>query len=222
MLKCVNIFCFLYLKVYLCVLKLDIKFGLRFMLDKLNDYIKRSYSTSVNHGFHDSCLSVEHLMMLVISEVGEMVEADRRGYRANRDRFEYVCEYRGFTEAFESCIKGTIEEEISDVCIRLFDFCGCFGIEPDLVRRDSNLRDLEGWWLELFNERSLCECSFNLVSMLSDVHNESGGLELSRCVGCCLTFIDMWSCHLGIDLDFYIEEKMRYNEGRPKRHGKLY
>jgi NTP pyrophosphatase (non-canonical NTP hydrolase) len=29
-------------------------------------------------------------------------------------------------------------------------------------------------------------------------------------------------CSLGIDIDFHVREKMRYNEGRPYRHGKLF
>jgi NTP pyrophosphatase (non-canonical NTP hydrolase) len=30
------------------------------------------------------------------------------------------------------------------------------------------------------------------------------------------------ACSMGIDIDFYVSEKMRYNEGRPFKHGKLF
>lgn len=56
----------------------DVKFS--FPKEKTKELIDRAYTTAKNHGFHDKELSPQHMLMLVISEIGEAVEADRKGY----------------------------------------------------------------------------------------------------------------------------------------------
>lgn len=45
----------------------------------LNKWRDRAYKTACEHGFHDKELSKEHRLCLVISELMEAVEADRKG-----------------------------------------------------------------------------------------------------------------------------------------------
>lgn len=45
----------------------------------LNTLRDRAYKTACEHGFHDKELSNEHWLCLVISELMEAVEADRKG-----------------------------------------------------------------------------------------------------------------------------------------------
>lgn len=45
----------------------------------LNKWRDRAYKTACEHGFHDKELSNEHCLMLVITELSEAVEADRKG-----------------------------------------------------------------------------------------------------------------------------------------------
>lgn len=40
------------------------------------------------HGFHDKEYPLNHWLMLVVTEVAEIVEADRKGRRTRRDMFE--------------------------------------------------------------------------------------------------------------------------------------
>ena len=54
----------------------------------LNELRNRAYKTACEHGFHDTELSNEHLICLVISELMEAVEADRRGKQLNVMQFE--------------------------------------------------------------------------------------------------------------------------------------
>ena len=49
----------------------------------LNELRDRAYQNAVAHGWHEKELSNEHWLCLVISELMEAVEADRRGARAN-------------------------------------------------------------------------------------------------------------------------------------------
>lgn len=51
----------------------------------LNELRDKTYKIACEHGFHDTELSNKHFLCLIISELMEAVEADRRGKRANVD-----------------------------------------------------------------------------------------------------------------------------------------
>ena len=108
---------------------------------KLNELKDRAYKNAVAHGWHDEDLSNEHFLCLVISELMEAVEADRKGKHAKVAMFK---EWQGnsvplteetrkrrFMEDFEAFIKGTVEEELADACIRLLDLAGLRGYDLD-------------------------------------------------------------------------------------------
>ena len=59
------------------------------MITRINDFIERAYTNSLEHGFHDEKTSFEHQMMLVISEISEAIEADRKGRHASLDLFDH-------------------------------------------------------------------------------------------------------------------------------------
>ena len=104
--------------------------------EKTKEFIDRAYETACKHGFHDEKRSVMHFLMLVVTEVSEAVEADRKNRHADLSRFkrEYekypnlVDEKTRFVTSFEKYVKDSLEDELSDVCIRLYDFCGAFGV----------------------------------------------------------------------------------------------
>ena len=57
----------------------------KFTKTLVKELVERSFKTSSSHGFHDEEHSDEHYMMLVVSEIGEMVEAARK----NRNKRYY-------------------------------------------------------------------------------------------------------------------------------------
>jgi NTP pyrophosphatase (non-canonical NTP hydrolase) len=130
------------------------------------------HANAIDKGFWDDKASknVGELLMLVVSELGEGLEAHRKGKVANveayKERVSTLTDSlnRGFVQdvgvvikdikdkQFEFHIKDTFADEVADAVIRLFDMS-------------------EG---------------------------------------------------LSIDLEWHIEQKMRYNQGRPRLHGKKY
>ena len=97
-------------------------------LNKLRD---KAYHCAVAHGWHEEDLSNEHFLCLVISELMEAVEADRKGSHADFEAFNKYCDRIDFKENFERQIKGTVEEELCDACIRLLDLAGLRGYDLD-------------------------------------------------------------------------------------------
>lgn len=77
-------------------------------------------------GFWDKERNVGEMLMLVTSELGEAMEAHRKGRFADWTNVKQ----EGF--GFEEGIKDTFEDEIADAIIRLLDMCG--GLSIDIER----------------------------------------------------------------------------------------
>lgn len=170
-------------------------------------------------GFWDTPMSDEKALVLIVSEVMEAVEADRKGRRA--DKAAYLHAYNegldpeydpifidcAMTAPFRDHIKDTLEDEIADACLRICDLAGSKGmalggnIQFGDTFKGAEVTDY-AW--------HICKCLTDDMSTLFDRLNEA----LSALV--CL------ADSLGINLDWHIREKMKYNALRPKRHGKKY
>ena len=184
--------------------------------ESLNNWVVRAYDIACSHGFHDVKRSDAHYMMLVLSEVGEMVEADRK----NRHAFvgdKLDISSTDFAEWFEKNIKDTLEDELADVCIRLFDFAGVkhwtFDGFPDDMKQDFD---------NLFGSMSLCERAFSLSTLVVDGIRTTNDDEMCNNIACALCFCFCLADDLVIDLAWHIDAKMEYNDSREKRHGKNY
>lgn len=191
----------------------------------LNQLRDRVYKCACNHGFHDEELSNGHWLCLVVSELMEAVEADRstnRNRRANVDWFKKrietsrICQgldpeiskERGYEVVYNETIKGSIEEELADAVIRLLDWYGLRNIVLDNSDfTDDVLEEFAG----IYKNKSFTESIFNITKSVTD-----------RDAGTAILKIFGFSKHMGIDLPWHIEQKMRYNELRPIKHGKKY
>lgn len=178
-----------------------------------NELTKEIHSNAVNHGFWETRLTNEHCLMLVLTEIGEMVEADRKGDKAGIGAKLLVkqdCE-KGemFDDVFESHVKNTLEDEFADTAIRLFDLAGALGIDFDKMNPCRYHR--------AFDKFSFTENAFALCKGLS---RDVIGIEKRILFG--IEYVRKWAESLGVDLTWHIRQKMRYNENRPFRHNKKY
>lgn len=110
----------------------------------INDLKIDCHKIAKDKGFWDSPRNTGELLMLIVSEAAEALEADRKGRRADLDNFAACMalpvheqafvdpDLAKFKKAFEDNIKDTFEDEIADVFIRLFDLCG--GMDIDINR----------------------------------------------------------------------------------------
>lgn len=183
----------------------------------LNELRDKAYKCAVTHGWHEEEYSNEHFLCLVISELMEAVEADRSEKHTNRDIFEYYMKQRRrddeeFMYAFKHDIKDSVEDELADACIRLLDLAGLRSVDLGEVDFDE-LKCSEG-----FFDWTFTESIFFLVCNLTNTDFiESHSLEsylrvaLMEIIGFCVK--------KDIDIFWYIEQKMKYNELRPYKHG---
>ena len=194
-------------------------------MKNLNDLRDKAYQCAVVHGWHEQEYSNEHFLCLVISELMEAVEADRKGKNADTKKFNQELDYyihemklygenydKAYRDTFEYYLKDSIEDELADACIRLLDLAGLRNVDLCEVDFD-DLKCSEG-----FFDWTFTESMFFLVCNLTntdfiETHSFDSYLRvaLMEIMGFCVK--------KDIDIFWYIEQKMKYNELRPFMHG---
>lgn len=192
----------------------------------LNELRDRAYKTACEHGFHDEELSNEHCLCLVISELMEAVEADRKSRRAKVDWYKKkiknsricngldpnISKEVGLEVAYKETIKGTIEEELADVVIRLLDLAGIKQIYLPVFERIN----APGWDEEAYR----CPFTEFVYHLCQELLDECSMLDVR--IYNVIEQIFVYCRFNCIDIMWFINQKMRYNELRPQKHGKVY
>ena len=81
-----------------------------FVSRTVTSWVSDCHMVARDKGFWDKKRNVGEMLMLIVSELGEAIEAHRKGN-------------------FGLGQKDTFEDELADTAIRLFDLCGGFGID---------------------------------------------------------------------------------------------
>ena len=188
--------------------------------EKVQELIKRAYSIAATHGFHEVDRSNAHFLMLVVSEIGEMVEADRKSRRVklHGDDLDNTLRFNDFAPTFELFVKDTLEDELADVVIRICDFLGTRHIEPIILEKTSTSDD----WANLWGKDSINEQCYGLTKIITRIDEDTSADDISSLLGASLTWCFDFADFHKFDLLWHVEQKMRYNETRSIRHGKNY
>lgn len=185
----------------------------------LNELRDKAYKCAVVHGWHEENLSDEHFLCLVISELMEAVEADRKEKHADTKKFNQELDYyihemklygenydKAYRDAFEYYLKDSVEDELADACIRLLDLAGL---------RNCELLYMDRLYIQ---EISFTEFSYMFCSFITNP-DKSQNDWLKLHISCSLGRIFSWCRAKSIDIFWHIEQKMKYNELRPFMHG---
>lgn len=195
--------------------------GLNINLNELRD---KAYKIACDSGFHDKELSDRHFLMLVITELSEAVEADRKGKMAQRVMFEENCntpqkDPEGhWIYCFNMFIKDSVNDELADAVIRLLDLAGYRNIKIDDLT-DEKIEDLSN----IFGDKTFTEIMYVICSMPheGDLCN-TFKYPLYYVINAMISIIMGLAKYLDIDLIWHVEQKMKYNSLRSKMYGKKY
>lgn len=180
----------------------------------LNEISVKAYENARAKGFYDREQNIGERMMLVVSELGEALEAHRKRRTSNLELFQKLQETQSFVSAFEECVKDTIGDELADAVIRLCDFCGYKGITISINPTTAEpIPDFN------FGESLLC-----LTHHLFSIYAAEYKPLVKPLLSIELSFFLLFSIAkmMDIDLPTHITLKMKYNETRPAKHGKEY
>lgn len=181
-------------------------------MNYLKELADKIHANSVNKGFWNTELSNEHCLCLVVSELIEAVEADRKQKYADVESFKkdmniYTPEDSPYTfeHLFYIYIKDSLQDEIADAYIRLLDLVGARKIEIDF---DYKYPKFKGTFTE------------NIFRIITSLTNYKW--NVSERINYALMGIESLAKSMNIDLIYHVELKMKYNELRPYLHGKQY
>ena len=163
----------------------------------INSLIERAHKNALDHGFYECDFNMARSVMLVVSEIGEAMEAERKGEHTN---VEYADDYLSGERTdgwFDLFVKDNFEDEIADIFIRIFDLMGhekMTFIQGDIPKSKGLYEDLR----------------------LLTIYVVSGRVTkaLHRMQALCKG--------QDINIEQFILAKMKYNENRPYKHGKKY
>ena len=188
--------------------------------EELNALKERAYKTAVEHGFHEEEKPDAYWLGLVMREMGEAINADRKGLHADAKWFEVDLAILPFDFCFEAHIKDSVEDELADVVIRLLDFAGLKGYEL------STDEYLDSFILSALEELKTSGMpGLLLIFIYALCYNfRLGNLECCVCrtIRILCDCVDEMTGGSDCDLWWFVKQKMRYNELRPKLNGKKY
>lgn len=178
--------------------------------EKLSELRDRAYRAACDKGFHDEQKPDAVYKMLIITEIAEAVQADRKRLYADKDKFDYAVDRGAYDceEAYEMYIKGSVEEELADIIIRMLDYCGL---------KQINMQPLES---KLTKEKlpvgmqNFCNDMFYFCALITDWPDKYMPNTIAFLINYCES--------LDIDILWFVEMKMQYNELRSKMHNRRY
>jgi hypothetical protein len=178
------------------------------------------HAINAEKGFWDNPRTIEECAMLVITELSEAVDADRKGKRVKnpievknritelflQDNFDTSSSVKAlFVALFEEYVKDTVEDELAYACIRLYDYGAHFCDVTEMLEHNS--------FDALESDNSFCYQVFKITKHIT---------EYPLAVYEAIWRISRLAATFNIDLDFHILAKIEYNKTRPYKHGKQY
>lgn len=168
-------------------------------------------------GFHDRDVPLEEIFGLIISEMCEAMEAERKGRFVEKGVYDVTlsCD-GGFEGVFKQVIKDTVSDELADVFIRCLDATGKYNKENnDIVLFKHCIEER----VKILNKtpNTFAYYVYNLAYWVTN--NEK------VCCNYFTTIMEICAAIAiihNIDLGKAIEAKIRYNETRGYKHGKKY
>lgn len=198
----------------------------------LQDLVTEAFAEAVANGFSEHP-DKKTAMVLVIGELSELVDADRKGCTAYRNldvlarvEKESVIQVqerimswkdKRFKSFFEDNVKDTMEDEIADTVIRICNYLGSLGYEMESAE-PFNPKTAEAVQ-ELMKRSTLPQNALDFIETIClYVYENLPESHLERVVHMLFAFADVMNVHLM----WHIEAKIRYNRLRGYKYGKKY
>lgn len=165
--------------------------------EQLRKWAETQYVINIEKGWHKPEYDVFHYLCLIMTEVSEVVDADRKQRHASHE----ICLLEGvedddtFFSMYEVHVKGTIDEELADVCLRTIELgYKLYGSKMEWGRR----------YDDYALKHTVTKTALDLVrKYLGDGKPEDLAATVSMLYG--------WADVMDVDLNLNVSLKLRFN-----------
>lgn len=189
--------------------------------DNLIETAKSVHSANREKGFWDEPKTIETIHLLIVSELVEAVEAERKGTN-EPTKAQYTELLKDFDPAkFKAGYKDTIIDELADTVIRCLDYIGCELHRHKYPGRigwsyvDIMQHETKQLTPEMYKRISLTSFAWGCISDFSRSLTAGSPTYL-------IAKLQTYAKSHNLPLSEAIDAKLLYNQSRPYRHGKKY
>lgn len=192
----------------------------------LKQLMTKAYENAKAKGFYEPDLDINKELMLIITEMGEAIQASRHDRHGSIEGYNTYLEVSDEHTAYEESLEGTVESEFADIAIRIMSLLGWYDSQKVIcLMNDTEIRKTEEYHKVEFEHGnySLPDAMYLIITSMtyfpfscSPAWMNTLRLQEILVMVFALVHIE------GIDLVEHIRLKMQYNESRPYLHGCLY
>lgn len=181
----------------------------------ITELSRKAYQSAKSRGLYDKEQPLEHYLMLVIDEISECHKASLEGREADIKHFNhYTQRLDALNEIhtgwwvfhFERCIKNSTPDELADICIMCFSVLGW---------KTENISTFEAEIVER-NFTSAVRIASGSFQAIPDLLTSLSFRAAIGEIEYVLAYTMQYCKANNIDLDWHVEQKMKYNELRER------
>lgn len=163
------------------------------------------------------------LLGLILSELGEIIEADRRDKRADKVIVDNLLTEGHYSKEewksiFKSHIKDTVEDEIADTLIRVFDMCGSMTDNFDDFVSTKDVKTTRWGNIGSKSSEEDSKSEYVIAQTVYHIGSYLYTIEFLELIDSLVRLANMNN----IDIAKFVELKLKFNKTRQKKHGKAY
>lgn len=191
----------------------------------LKQLMTKAYETAKAKGFYKPDLDINQALMLIITEMGETIQAQRHNRHGSIEDYN---KWLGVSEeqAYEESLEGTMESEFADIAIRIISLLGWYASQkPICLMSDIEIKKTIDFHKVEFEHGnwSLPDAMYLIITRMTyfPFSCSPAWMNTLRLQDILVQVFALAQVE-GIDLVEHIELKMKYNESRPYLNGCLF
>lgn len=183
-----------------------------------------AFENAYKHGFYSESTEIETALMLIITEMSEAVQADRKNRHGSIEDYESEIQMgRDIPTAYKNTLEGTVESEFADIAIRILSLLGWMNSKKPIRLESNNILTDEYQIGKLIYNTSIVKSFYRLNKHFGYfIDNETHDWYVAKKLQHILMRVFAIAHNHNIDLMEHIKLKMKYNESRPYLHGCKY
>ena len=123
----------------------------------LKQFMTKAYENAKDKGFYKPDLDINQALMLIITEMGEAIQASRHNRHGSIDGYNTYLEVSDEHVAYEESLEGTVESEFADITLRIISLLGWYDSQNTIcLMNDTELKKTEEFHKVEFEHGNYC------------------------------------------------------------------